>query len=212
MAFAKQVAALGQLLHQLFECNRLPLAAVARADALERRQHPERRIHLAQHRIAATAGGRAPGETFFVLPRQCDEAVADRRLHRQVRVGRQRAVRVAGHAQHLAAGLVDTHTHAALGGATEAGGIAHLLAGIGLEAAAGRVDAELRLERIAVQAVVGGVLSQCVFGHAHAGGGKAGGKGGEAAANGGLAKEIAAIGHDALRAVRSRPVVPAHGE
>ena len=77
MAFAKQVSALGQLLYQLFECNRLPLAAVARSDALERRQHPERRIHLAQYRVAATPGGRAPGEAFFDLRRQRDEAVWD---------------------------------------------------------------------------------------------------------------------------------------
>ena len=61
MAFAEQIAAVDNLLDQLVEIDRLPLAAAARADTLHRRQHPERRLHLLEHAIAGLAGRRAAG-------------------------------------------------------------------------------------------------------------------------------------------------------
>ncbi|WP_341648718.1 hypothetical protein [Thauera humireducens] len=88
MAFAEQVAALDDLLHQLLEGNRLPLAGIARADALERCQHAEGRIHLVHRRITATAGGRAPRQALVLEARQGDQAFLDRGLHRQMRIGR----------------------------------------------------------------------------------------------------------------------------
>ena len=184
MAFAEQVAALHHLLHQLLEGDRLPLARVARTDALHRGEHAEGRAHLVHGRVAAPAGGRAPGQALVLEARQGDHALLHRHLHRQVGLGRQRAVGVADHADDLAAGLVDPHAHAALRGAAQAGGVADLLVGVGGEFAGHRIDGVFRLGRAAVDVAAFGearlLLAGEVGHHAAQGLREAGGKGGQA--------------------------------
>ncbi len=121
IAFAEQVAAIDDFPDQLFEGNWRPLPAVARPDPLQRRQHPVGRVDLLGNRIAAAAGGRAAIESLALEGGYGDETVTHAGLHRQMRVGGQRAVRVAGDAQHLAALAVDADADAAHRGVAEAG-------------------------------------------------------------------------------------------
>ena len=185
MPLAEKIAAFHHLLHQLFEGDRLPLAGIARADALHWRQHTEGRVHLIHRRIAAAAGGGAPGQTFVLEARHRHQAFLHRHLHRQMRFGRQRAVGVADHPDDLSAGLVDAHPHPTLCGAAEAGGVAHLLLGVGGEFTGHRIDGEFRLGRAAVDVAAFGeacfLFAGEVAHHAAQGLREAGGKGGEAA-------------------------------
>ncbi|MNT42326.1 hypothetical protein D3C72_1787440 [compost metagenome] len=125
--------------------------------------------------------------------RQGDKAVAYRRLVRQRRVGRQGAVRITGHAQDLAAFFIEAHAHAAKRGAAHAHGVADLLVRIDGQLARGRVDGKLGRQRIAVQFLYRFIFTQRVVDHAAGRGGKAGGKRGQAAADGAIAQQLAAL-------------------
>ena len=102
MPFAKQVATVNQLLDQLVKGDRLPLTAVARTDALERRQDAIRRVNLLGHRVAASACRGAPGQALAVVGGDGNETLTHAGLHRQVWIGGQRAVGVARDPQHFA--------------------------------------------------------------------------------------------------------------
>ena len=149
LAFAEQVAALADFLHQLLEGNALPATAAARAHALERGEHAVRRTLVLQHGRAARAG-RGPALQAQLLA-QFGVDLAHGFFHGGRARGGQRVVGVACHAQDAVAGGIDTHAHAALRPAAQAAGGADHLAGLGGERARGRVDAELRRQRIAAR-------------------------------------------------------------
>ena len=151
MAFTEQVAAFADFLHQVFERDALPLAAAARADALERLQHAVRVHLLLGHGRAARAGGGAVAQAAVAA--KAGEHIAHRGFHGGGVAGGQRVVGVAGHAQDAVAFGVHPHAHAALRPAAEAARHAHRLARLGLQLAGGRIDAELRRERIAARGV-----------------------------------------------------------
>jgi len=212
MAFAEQVAAFADFLHQLFQRNALPPAGAARAHALERGQHAVRCGLVRQHGRAAGAAGGAPFQAVVAAQHGID--LAHRGFHGRGVGGGQRVVGVAGNAQDLVAGAVHAQAHTALGPAAQAGRGADHLAGLGAQLAGGGVDAEFRGQRVAARgagrAGAGGAGHQAL-GAAGQGFAIAGGKGGQATGHGPATQQQAAAGGIGLFGVCGGMLFVGHG-
>ena len=193
LALAEQVAALADLLDDLLEGHLLPLTAAAPADPLEAVGDAEGAVDLRHHGVAAGAGGGAVVLALIAEGADAAQRLDHRGAHRQVLVGGERVVGVAGHAQHLVGGVVDAHPHAALGGAAVADGEGHALVRVEGQLAALGVDAVLRRQGVAVDAVVRLLAGAAgdALGHLDQRVGVAGGEGGGTAGGGGALEEAA---------------------
>ncbi len=151
VALPEQVTAFADLLHQLFETDRLPFSLAPFAHPLHGLQHAVGTVQLLQHGRSPRARGGAAFQSAVAAELRID--VAHRRVHGCGPRRGQRVVWVACNAQDAVFRRIHTQAHAALRPAAQTARRADDLAGLGAKRAGQRIDAEFRGQRVAAHGV-----------------------------------------------------------